>query len=69
MPLQQYEVRTFEMVLLCNCGTEMAHNGSVVSTFPAYYGHTCPDCGHTELHPRLYPYLRPERLGPPLEAE
>lgn len=56
-------VVTYYMRLMCDCGSEMKHDGFMLASHPPQYPHFCPDCGKQETHGRVYPYIG-HREGP-----
>lgn len=56
------EVRTYQVILLCDCGAQMELTGVALMTHPAKYEHKCPKCGKREDLLESYPRIEYETL-------
>lgn len=50
-------VHAFRERVHCPCGGEMQFNGTVATTNPPRYCHTCGDCGDSRYFSKQYPCI------------
>ena len=53
---EKIKVEVFQVYAKCECGGNMMFNGSVLTSYPAKYSHTCDKCGATKTLWEKYPH-------------
>jgi len=54
--IKRVEVITYREHYHCiKCGAEMDFDGTVLTSYPAQYPHTCPECGFKKTLNRMFP--------------
>ena len=61
------EVRTFVVMMHCDCGGEVIFNGHANLAYPPQYVHMCRLCGKKYVYPEQYPMNTTQKVGEPTE--
>lgn len=57
----RYEIRTYEVELVCSCSGLMRPTGMALGR-PPIYPHECKECGHVSNQSMMYPIIEYERI-------
>lgn len=65
---KRQEIKKYLVWVECpECGTSLAADGNVLTSYPPQYPYTCPKCGYQTVLDKFYPSEEYEYVGEPEE--